>query len=201
MKCDGENRDRALVQQCLSGSRQAWNEFYDRFHVLVLKAVRTKTRCKEPDVQDLVQSVFLALYTSLKTYEYQYPLSRFVWIVTERVCIDEFRKSCAAKRDRETVPLNHHDGGDDGAVMICSNLDTQEDQLGNAETKHMLMTAFKRLGEKCRELIRLRYLQELSFKEISGFLGTKEKTLAVQAGRCLQELKDLYLKLGQGVTS
>jgi RNA polymerase sigma-70 factor, ECF subfamily len=198
MSCEGENRDRELVQQCLSGSRQAWNEFYDQFHALVSKAVRTKTRCKEPDIQDLVQSVFLALYTSLKTYEHQYPLSRFVWIVSERVCIDEFRKNSAAKRDRETVPLNHHDGGDDGTVMIRSNLDTQEEQLGNAEMKHMLMTAFKRLGEKCRELIRLRYLQELSFKEIAALQGAKEKTLAVQAGRCLQELKDLYLKPGQG---
>ncbi len=57
--CDGENRDHALVQQCLSGSRQAWDEFYNRFSVLVTKAVRSKTRCKESDVQDLVQSVFL----------------------------------------------------------------------------------------------------------------------------------------------
>jgi hypothetical protein len=34
----------------------------------------------------------------------------------------------------------------------------------------------------------LRYLQELSFKEIIILLGGK-KTLAVQTGRCLAELK------------
>jgi RNA polymerase sigma factor (sigma-70 family) len=65
----------------------------------------------------------------------------------------------------------------------------------------MLMGAFKELGEKCRQLVRLRYLQELSFKEIAGLLGTKEKTLAVQAGRCLRELKALYLKVEQGALS
>lgn len=201
MNCDGDNPDLTLVRQCLSGSRPAWDEFYSRFRSLVAKAVRTKTRCKEHDVQDLVQSVFLALYTSLKTYEHQYPLSRFVWIVSERVCIDEFRKSTAAKRDKVTVPLNHHDGDDDAAVMVLSNVDTQEKQLADAEVKQMLMGAFKELGEKCRQLVRLRYLQELSFKEIAGLLGTKEKTLAVQAGRCLRELKALYLKVEQGALS
>jgi len=201
MNCDGENQDRALVQQCLSGSRQAWDEFYNRFWLLVSKAVRTKVRCKESDVQDLVQSVFLALYTSLKTYDHQYSLSKFVWIVSERVCIDEFRKSTAAKRDGSTVHVDHHDGEDETAVMVSSNLDSQEQQLADAEMKQLLMTAFKLLGDKCRQLIRLRYLQELSFKEIASLLGAGEKSLAVQAGRCLQDLKDLYLKVEKGATS
>jgi len=202
MSCNDETMDRALVQQCLSGSRQAWDEFYNRFCILVAKAVRTKSRCKQSDAQDLVQNVFLALYTSLKNYEYQYSLSRFVWMVSERVCIDEFRKSTAAKRDKVTVPLNHHDSDNNEAVMVRSNLHNQEQQVAEAEMKQMLMVAFKRLGEKCRELIRLRYLQELSFKEIADILRAKEKTLAVQAGRCLQDLKDLYLKVEQkGVAS
>jgi RNA polymerase sigma factor (sigma-70 family) len=192
MNCHAENRDRTLVDQCLAGSRHAWDEFYNRFCMLVAKAVRTKTRCSEADVQDLVQSVFLALYTSLQTYDRQYPLSKFVWVVSERVCIDEFRKSTAAKRDRVTVPLNPLDGDDEAAVTVASNRDTQEQQFADAEARHVLMDAFKRLGEKCREIIRLRYLQELSFKEIADILGTKEKTLAVQTGRCLKDLKGLY---------
>ena len=199
MDRDGENQDRVLVEQCLAGSRQAWNEFYNRYCMLAAKAVRTKTRCGESDVQDLVQSIFLALYTSLQAYDFHYPLSRFVWIVSERVCIDEFRKSTAAKRDKATVPLNHHDGEDDSGLMIPSNLDNQEQQLSDAEGKHMLTAAFKQLGDKCRQIIRLRYLQELSFKEIASLLGSKEKSLAVQAGRCLRDLKDLYLKMEQGV--
>jgi RNA polymerase sigma factor (sigma-70 family) len=201
MNCNGENRDRVLVQQCLSGSRQAWDEFYNRFWLLVSKAIRTKTRCKDSDLGDLVQSVFLALYTSLKTYDHQYPLSKFVWIISERVCIDEFRKSTAAKRAGSSVHLDHHNGDDDEAVMVRSNLDSQEQQLAEAEVKQILSTAFKRLGEKCQQLIRLRYLQELSFKEIERLLGEKEKSLAVRAGRCLKDLKELYLRAERGFAS
>jgi hypothetical protein len=38
----------------------------------------------------------------------------------------------------------------------------------------------------------LRYIEELSFKEIVPVLAGNEKTLAVQAGRCLDKLKAIY---------
>ncbi len=50
-----------------------------------------------------------------------------------------------------TMPVDHHDGDTEDAVMINSNSVSQEQQLAAAEVKQMLMTAFKRLGEKCRQ--------------------------------------------------
>jgi RNA polymerase sigma factor (sigma-70 family) len=69
--------------------------------------------------------------------------------------------------------------------------------LERAELLQLLRGAFKSLGEKCRKLLRLRYYDELSFKEISTLLGAKENTLVVQARRCLDELKALYVELEQ----
>lgn len=189
---DAQIRDHQLVQQCLSGSRLAWDEFYDRFVLLVRKVIHAHMRCSEADMQDMVQNVFLAVYSALGTYDRQYPLSRFVWVIGERVCIDEYRKSVATKRFAETVSVDHHDHRDETSVLLSSDLDPPEDQVAGAELLRLLRSAFKRLGERCRELLKLRYLEELSFKEIAPLLGAKEKTLAVQAGRCLDKLKDLY---------
>ncbi|MEW6530687.1 MAG: sigma-70 family RNA polymerase sigma factor [Thermodesulfobacteriota bacterium] len=185
-------RERLLVEECIAGSRAAWDEFYGRYLLLVRKVIYTHMRCGESDMQDMVQNVFLALLTSLPSYDHQYSLSKFVWVVGERVCIDEYRKSIASKRDGETVPVNHHDHGDEGATMVPSTFEPQEDRMAAAEMVELLRLAFKRLGHKCRELLKLRYLQELPFKEIVLLLGGKEKSLAVQAGRCLDELKAHY---------
>ena len=192
MQQDEEIRDRLLVRQCLEGSKAAWDEFYDRYLLLVRKVIHSHLRCREPDMQDMVQNVFLALFTALRTYDHRYPLSRFVWVVGERVCIDEYRKNVASKRDGEHVPVNHHDHGDEATTMVRSDLDPQEDQVSKAELVHLLRLAFRRLGDRCRELLRLRYIEELSFKEIVPLLGGKEKSLAVQAGRCMDELKTVY---------
>jgi RNA polymerase sigma factor (sigma-70 family) len=181
--------DRRLVEQCLAGSKAAWDEFYDRYVLLVKKVIQLHVRCSESDLQDMVQNVFFALFTALGSYDNQYPLSKFVWVVGERVCIDEYRKSTAGKRDGRHVPVNHHDHGDEVATIVPSNLETQENQLATAELLQLLRLAFRQLSERCRELLRLRYIEELPFKEIVPLLGGKEKTLAVQAGRCLDELK------------
>jgi len=186
--------DRRLAEQCVAGSKAAWDDFYDRYVLLVRKVIHRHMRSSESDMQDMVQNIFLALFTALRTYDHQYPLSKFVWVVGERVCIDEYRKAIADKRDGEHMPVNHHDHGDEASTTVPSNLDMQEDQVVRAELLQLLRLAFRELGDRCRELLRLRYIEELSFKEIIPLLGGKEKTLAVQAGRCLQELKTVYDK-------
>jgi RNA polymerase sigma-70 factor, ECF subfamily len=185
-------QDYRLVEQCLAGSKAAWDEFFDRYLLLVRKVIHRHVRCNEHDMQDLVQNIFLAIFTALKNYDHQYPLSRFVWVVGERVCIDEFRRNTAAKRDGETVHVNHHDHADESATMVRSNVDMQDNQVERSELLQLLRLAFRQLSDRCRELLRLRYIEELSFKEIIPLLGGKEKTLAVQAGRCLEELKTVY---------
>jgi RNA polymerase sigma factor (sigma-70 family) len=192
MQQDKEIRDRLLVGQCLEGSKAAWDEFYDRYLPLVRKVIHSRLRCSESDMQDMVQNVFLALFTALSTYDSRYPVSKFVWVVGERICIDEYRKAIASKRDGEHVSVNHHDHGDETTTTVSSNGDIQEDQLAKAELLALLRMAFRHLDDRCRDLLRLRYIEELSFKEIVPVLAGNEKTLAVQAGRCLDKLKAIY---------
>ncbi len=74
-----------------------------------------------------------------------------MWVVGERVCIDEHRKSVATKRFAETVSVDHHDHQDETSVAVSSDLDQPEDQVAGAELLGLLRSAFKRLGERCRE--------------------------------------------------
>jgi RNA polymerase sigma factor (sigma-70 family) len=197
MTGDQDTDERTLVEQCLSGSKKAWDEFYARYFGLIRKVAARHHRVQASDRQDVVQSVLLTLCTALRKYDSQYPLSRFVCIVTERVCIDEYRRFKTAKRNGETVSVDHHDGSQDGSVQLPSKHDPHEEQLEREELLQFLRGALKSLGEKCRQLIQLRYYEELSFKEISKLLGAKENTLAVQSRRCLDELKARYLELEQ----
>ncbi|MFH1116161.1 MAG: sigma-70 family RNA polymerase sigma factor [Pseudomonadota bacterium] len=186
--------DRTLVEQCLAGSKTAWDELYERFLPLVRKVAWKYVGDQSGDMQDAVQDSFLSLYTSLGRFDTRYPLPRFVWTVAERVCIDRYRSRKTAKRNGETVPVDHHDGGAEGEAMVRSNSDAPEESLAKAEMVDLLRRAFRDLGEKCREILRLRYLEELPFKDVSRELGIAEKTLAVQTGRCIDELRAKYVR-------
>ncbi|MDQ7785031.1 MAG: sigma-70 family RNA polymerase sigma factor [Desulfomonilaceae bacterium] len=186
--------DRTLVEHCLAGSKTAWDEFYGRFIPLVRKVARMHTRDRGGDLQDAIQDVFLSLFTSLGRFDSQYPLSRFVWTVAERVCIDRHRRETTVKRTGDTVPVDHHDGGAEGSTMVRSNTDLPEESVAKSELVALLRLVFRDLGWKCREVLRLRYLEDLSFKDVSRILGIGEKTLSVQTGRCIDELRMRYLR-------
>ena len=192
MNTNPKHEDEQLAKRCLSQSRTAWDEFYVRFLPLVRRAIEKHASVGLADKEDMVQDVFVSIHADLERYDDQYKLSQFVWIVSKQVCVDYYRKTKAAKRDAQTVPVEHHDRSEDGHAMVRSLLSSQDQQLETIEQKKILKAAFTKLGKQCRDLLRLRFFEELSFKEIASILGANKKSLAVQAGRCIDELRAYF---------
>ncbi|HMK36350.1 MAG TPA: sigma-70 family RNA polymerase sigma factor [Desulfomonilaceae bacterium] len=187
-----ETHDRLLVRECLAGSEAAWQEFYTRFIGLVRNVIRRKAGLTWSDSQDIAQSVFLELATALNGYDPEISLSHFICVITERVCIDEFRKERAAKRHAETRTVDHHDAQEEGAEIVRSNLEPQDCRLEKAELSLRLKDSMNELDVRCRELLTLRYYKELPFSDIAEKMGISENTVTVQTRRCLDKLRNAF---------
>ena len=57
-----------------------------------------------------------------------------------------------------------------------------------------LMGAMKNLSPDCREVIKRRYFQDLSYKEICTELDLPLGTVCSRLKRCLTRLKEIYNK-------
>jgi RNA polymerase sigma factor (sigma-70 family) len=181
--------DRLLVKQCMAGSESAWSEFYSRF-VGLMRAVVKKHGARSPqDIEDVTQSAFLALTSALSTYDAEQSLARFVCLVTERVLIDEYRKSKAAKRDCQTESLDRSDSAEQRHLDTSEDSALQDELMERAQLASRLRVSLRSLDGKCRELLTLRYMDERSFKEIAEQMGASENTVTVQTRRCLDSLK------------
>ena len=189
--------DDLLVRQCLSRSEEAWQEFYSRFVALIRNVIRRHADLEPSDVQDIVQSVFLALTTALQSYEPGNSLPGLVCLVAERVLIDEFRRGKAAKRDGQTEAIDHHDGNDPGMVMVKSEMMPQDEQVEKAQLASDLEEALRALDPDCRRLITIRYYDERPFNEIARDLGVSENAVTVRTRRCLDKLRRAYSGIGQ----
>jgi RNA polymerase sigma factor (sigma-70 family) len=181
--------DRQLVKDCLAGSSTAWNEFYSRFVGLMRTVVRRHGVVQPEDVDDITQTAFLTLTTALQHYDPDQSLPRFVCVVTDRVLIDEYRRATAVKRAAEIDSGSFVSSTDDPAAAVPSLDERQDELLEKAELAEELRRALSALDVKCRELLTRRFLQDLSFKEISSELGVQENTLIVQTRRCLDALR------------
>jgi RNA polymerase sigma factor (sigma-70 family) len=192
---DIKRSDSYLVRACLSGSEQAWNEFYRRFIGLVKHEVKRKLWNYHQDSEDIVQEVFAAVIASLKTYDPSYPLSKFVAMVAARTCIEEYRGRTAAKRQGATDPIDSHDSGEEGLKTVKSNWRSQEEQLTQQQLIDLVRRGLRNLASKCREVLALRYYEEAPYKEIAKIFHSTEAAVAISARRCLNELKGHYKRL------
>jgi RNA polymerase sigma factor (sigma-70 family) len=187
-----KNEDTLLVNDCIAGSEEAWRKFYSKYIGLMRNVARKFRGSSGMDSEDIVQSAFLTLSTALQSFDGNSSLSHFVCMITERVLIDELRKGNAAKRKAETQPVEHLEKSDDGSMVLASEHDSQEMVLEKAQVSLKLRKALSTIDEKCRNLLNMRYFQDMSFAEISGILGINENTLNVQTRRCLEKLRSKY---------
>ena len=106
-------------------------------------------------------------------------MKAFLYHVLNNLIVDEYRK-------RKTTSLDDLiDKGFEPSENVSERLFDHLD--GSAA-----LLLIKRLPKKHQEVMHMRYVQFLSLKEMSLIIGQPRATVAVQAHRGLEKLKELY---------
>jgi RNA polymerase sigma factor (sigma-70 family) len=191
-----------LVNRCNAGDREAWEEFYSGYLPVVRRAVQRVCRFSPEELDDIVQDVFIHLFKALRQFDPARPLETYIVEITRRVGVSQFRNLTALKRGGLNPGRVEIDGLDSvqsqGFAVIASSRESQEDQLIMAQECSLLRRALLRISEECRNLLKLRYEQGLSYQEIQKELSVKEGTLRVRVQRCLVSLAKRYAGLNAG---
>ncbi|MDP2593661.1 MAG: sigma-70 family RNA polymerase sigma factor [bacterium] len=128
---------------------------------------------------DLVQDTFIKTWKYLARGGKIDIMKAFLYHVLNQLIIDEYRK-------RKTTSLD---------VLLEAGYEPSTDHSERTFNVFDGKTAFlliPRLPKKYQEIMRMRYAQSLSLKEISLITGQTRNAVAVQAHRGLKKLKILY---------
>ncbi len=191
-----ENKKRWLIERCVAGDHDAWEDFYGTYRDLIARTVRRVYGGGHEDPEDIIQEVFIQLFKSLKTYDPSRPLEVFIVEIARRVRIGRYRRASAVKRGggnpgpSAVDPSDCAEGSDsDWAGHAPSS---QEEELARFQERRLLHRAVRALTEPCRQLLGMRYEEGLSYREIAERLKVREGTLRVRAQRCLASLSRAY---------
>jgi RNA polymerase sigma-70 factor (ECF subfamily) len=129
--------------------------------------------------EDLVQETFLKTWKYLVKGGKIHTMKAFLYHVLNHLIVDEYRK-------RKTTSLD---------ILLEKGFEplniSSEDPAAILDAKASLLL-IHRLPEKYQKIMRMRYAQDLSLKEIALLTGQSKNTVAVQAHRGLLMLKELY---------
>ncbi len=167
----------ALVEQAKKGDKFAfgllYKEFMPRIYRYILYLVSDTQKA-----EDLTQETFLKTWKYLPKFSSKKgTFQAFVYRIARNLVIDYQRK-------KKAVLL-----GIEFSKKLASN-ENVEEGYERHEKVGELKKALSKLAEFDRELIVLRYFEELSFREIAKTVKKKEGSIRVRVHRALAVLKE-----------
>jgi len=182
--------DADLVTRCQRGDDGAWSELVDRYGRKVY-AIAWHFTYDRAEAEELTQDCFLKLWENLDRYE-PTEASLLAWIaaLSRNLCIDHYRKR---RREKGFRFLSEE--------AVTSVLPAGDDPQADAvrrERVRFLLEALADLPDELAEVVMLRDLDGLDYREIGDFLELPDGTVKSRLNRARIELaRAIRRRLGQ----
>ena len=164
-----------LIERAQAGDKDAFGQIYNLFYRRIYRYCKFNLA---GEAQDICQETFLRAYKSLGKFSEKRggSFQAYLFAIARNLIIDYRRK----KKD---VPLKeYHD---------IEKEDNLENEIQRKEGKLQVHTALSRLKEPDRQIVVLRYFEEMTTYEVASAVGMKEGAVRVRLHRILKKLKEI----------
>lgn len=184
-------RDYKLIERAISGDQSAYSELMDIYRDAVYHTIIKMVRSTE-DAEDLTIEAFGKAFNRLEQYSQDYAFSTWLFKIATNNCIDFIRK----KRIKVTSMDTGYTTSDGEVVYVEAKADslTPEEEVMSQQKAKLMREMVTKLKPKYRELIELRYFDELSYEEIADTLGVPLGTVKAQLFRAREFLASMLDK-------
>ena len=179
--------DKRLIEACRSGDQGAWEALITRYERLVY-TVPSRYGLTQAEINDVFQSVWLALLRNLETIRQPDRVS--AWLVTTA------RRECWERR--RGVDYERTVSSDTEQLISDKSADdpTPEEVVADFENHQNLREAVEQLDERCQKLLWHLYYdsEHPSYKDVADILDIPIGSIGPLRVRCLRKLRTVYDK-------
>lgn len=177
----GKFSDQFLIAASIAGDEQAFGRLYDKYVEELYRFVVMRVASRH-EAQDLVGEVFLKAWQYLSSKKKQIEDFRaLLYRIARNLVIDYYR---ASKKEYTTF----EEGQLENIIDTASDL---AEETQKKDDLRIVFTALDQLPDDHRELILLRYVQDLSIKEIALIQGKTNGAIRVALHRAIKQVKNL----------
>jgi len=176
---ENAKNDFHLVVRARGGDQKAYADLMQRYkdsiYFMVLKMVNNRE-----DAMDLTVETFAKAFEKLEKYQPEFAFSTWLFRVATNNCIDFIRKK---KLNTMSIYGMTNDDGEEKQLEIKSDvLNPEESSIKKQQTQELRLL-IESLPSRYRNLITLRYFDELSYEEIALQLDLPLGTVKAQLFR------------------
>ncbi len=189
--------DRTLIQNVIDRVEGASDLFVEKFSKFVYSILHRNLGIKPDVADDLHNLVFLKLFEDdcrrLRNWRREGNFVNYLGTVTRNLANDHFSKL----KVWSEVSFERRDDEDDTAWVMdpVSTDPSPEEVAAAAEQRRLLYQAMDKLSKRDQEIIRLRHLEEKSYKQIAEEMGYTIGSVGSIISRVEKRLKKILDEL------
>lgn len=183
MSAANTKEEQDVIRQCLNGDAECYALLVDRYKDMAYN-IAYRMLGDSDTAKDMSQESFISAYASLGNFQYGSLFSSWLYRIVVNKCKDHMRA------ERDTVQI------DEINDIVPSGERTPEQTAASRQTGDVIQQALNSLPDEYREVIVLKHIEELDFREIADILGVSVNALKVRAHRGREMLKELLQKTG-----
>lgn len=178
--------DVTLVAAALQ-DRQAYGALVRRYEVRLARYVRRLLGHYGQMTEDVLQNGFIRAYLNLNDYDPARPFSPWIYRIMHNEALGQLRKQSAGI---QTV------AGEEAQLILERIADdvTPEISLQRSQSAEDLRAALRKLDRRYQDVLVLRYLEGMTYEEISEVLALPPGTVANNISRGLKKLRTPLLR-------
>lgn len=173
--------DNKIIKRCQNGDKEAFQEIISKYHPYVFKFLIRITGHKELS-EDLTQDTFVKLIRNIDKFDIQgsAKFSTYVITITKNCYIDYLRKE---KNYNSNVLL-------DEKIKLYDGNNLEEIVIDNIENEY-IKSKLDTLQEEQRVVIKMKYLEMMTLKEIGEALQIEPKTVKSRIHNGITKLRKI----------
>ena len=173
------------IKQVLKGDRNAFGEIVELYKDKVFQ-LSFRMLGNRHEAEDIAQEAFIRAFVNIQSFNMNLKFSTWLYRIATNLCIDRIRKK------KPDYYLDAEVAGAEGLTMysqIPSKLRLPEEDVESLELHDTIQNEIMKLPEKYRSVIILKYIEELSLKEISEILDMPLGTVKTRIHRGREALR------------
>jgi RNA polymerase sigma-70 factor, ECF subfamily len=173
------------IKEVLKGDQNAYSEVVELYKDKVYQ-ICYRMLGNRHEAEDMAQEAFVRAYVNIHSFNINLKFSTWLYRIATNLCIDRIRKK------KPDYYLDAEIAGTDGLDMysqVASDSPGPETEVESLELQDTIQAEIMKLPEKYRSVIILKYIEELSLKEISEILDMPIGTIKTRIHRGREALR------------
>lgn len=178
--------DEELIFEFQKEDVLAFNEIVFRYKDKLVNFLFRYTGSRD-ESEDLAQDTFLKLYRSKHLYKEIAKFSTWFYTIAINIAKTNLRK----KSRKSAISISDFDPDNEKDFDLTADVISPEDSANASIENYYIQKAINSLGDKFKEVIVLRDIQDLEYEEIAKITGLPLGTVKSRINRGRERLKEL----------